>query len=113
MSRDLHIADHDQPRTTGVDGTPLLQEILCGRKRIEDQKRLVEDAEVVDIAFDRDDMLAGGTTRQMIDDQPYTRSQSANACTWLSILSNCRTLPKRGSGGGPGGYNATLFLQRR
>jgi len=60
VSGDLHIADHDQRRTTGIDRTPLLQEILCGRKRVENQKRLVEDAEVVDVAFDRDDMSAGG-----------------------------------------------------
>jgi len=68
VNGDLHLGDHDQSRTTGIDRTPLLQEIFCGRKGIEDQKRLVEDAEVVDIAFNRDDISRGYDTTD--DRQP-------------------------------------------
>ena len=79
MNGDLHLGDHDEHRTTGIDGAPLLQEILCGRKGIEDQKRPVEDGEVVDVAFDRDKVSVGDTGQRAINDQPYSRSQSANA----------------------------------
>jgi len=79
VSGDLHLSHHDKYRTTGIDRTPLLQEILCGRKGIEDQKRPVENAEVVDVAFDRDKVSVEDTARRVNNGQPYSRSQSANA----------------------------------
>jgi len=53
-SGDSHLTKHDQSRTTGINRTPLLQEIPGSRKRVEDQDRFVEDAEVVDVACGRD-----------------------------------------------------------
>ena len=47
----LHITQHDQGRTTGIYHTSLLQEIPRSRKGVEDQNRLVEDAQIVDVAF--------------------------------------------------------------
>jgi hypothetical protein len=46
-----HITQHDQGRTTGIDHTSLLQEVPRSRKGVEDQNRLVEDAQIVDVAF--------------------------------------------------------------
>ena len=68
MNDDLHLRDHDQCRATGIDRTPLLQEIPCGRKGIEDQNRPIKNAEVVDVTFDQDNISAGDTARQTIDD---------------------------------------------
>ena len=48
-----HFTQHDQSWTTGIDGTLLLQEIPRGRKGVENQNRLVENAQVVDVAFNR------------------------------------------------------------
>jgi hypothetical protein len=53
-----HLTQHDQRRTTGIDCTPLLQEISRGREGVEDQNRLVEDAEVVNITFGQNSISA-------------------------------------------------------
>lgn len=54
MSDHSHFTQHDQRWTTGIDCAPLLQEIPRSREGVEDQNRLVEDAEVVDITFGED-----------------------------------------------------------
>jgi len=55
-----HLTQHDQSRTARIDRTPLLQEIPRSRKRVEDQDRFVEDAEVVDVACGRDNTSVDG-----------------------------------------------------
>ena len=54
MTGDPHFTHHDQSRTTGIDRTPLLQKVPRSREGVEDQNRLIENAEVIDVAFDQD-----------------------------------------------------------
>lgn len=54
MTGSSHFTQHDQSRATGIDRTPLLQKVPRSREGVEDQNRLVENAEVIDVAFGQD-----------------------------------------------------------